>query len=53
MKKAYEKPALRTIEVKLGVFGDYGSCNTPDGDENGGGRHGGHRGGHKGGMGYL
>lgn len=51
MKKAYEKPALRTIEVKLGVFGDYGCDNG--GDDSSSGRHGGHRGGHKGGLGHL
>lgn len=34
MKKIYKKPSLKTVEVKLGVFGEYG-CPKPDHDDHG------------------
>ena len=35
MKKQYQKPALLSVPIKLGVFGDYGS--SPGGGDDGGG----------------
>ena len=43
MKKAYERPVLRTMQIAFGVFGSYGN------DNGGGGGGGHHRGGRRGG----
>ncbi|HPF70671.1 MAG TPA: hypothetical protein PLQ13_08390 [Candidatus Krumholzibacteria bacterium] len=50
MKKAYERPELKTTEIKFGVFGDYGTDNSGGGCDEGGrdGHHGGHRSGRRG-----
>jgi hypothetical protein len=41
MRKEYQKPALRTVEGQLGVFGEYGSTPGQNDHTGGGGqRHG-------------
>lgn len=46
IKKEYHLPVVRTTEIKLGVFGNYGG--TPPRGGHGGGHHGGR---HQGGFG--